>query len=133
MTRGELNPGVIKTFITAGNAIITVESKSTGKWYTYKIRRKDGKNGWYVYLLTGPDNISNYSYIGKLHNNGRFYRKVEGAGAKGFEWLWGASEGKIEAQSRVWHEGRCGRCGRRLTVPESVYTGYGPECIRFMI
>lgn len=43
MTRGELNPGVIKTFITAGNAIITVESKSTGKWYTYKIRRNQGK------------------------------------------------------------------------------------------
>jgi hypothetical protein len=29
----------------------------------------------------------------------------------------------------IWHEGRCGRCGRRLTVPESIESGYGPECI----
>lgn len=27
-----------------------------------------------------------------------------------------------------WHEGVCGRCGRRLTVPESIDTGFGPEC-----
>ncbi|MGQ4872128.1 MAG: DUF6011 domain-containing protein, partial [Candidatus Thorarchaeota archaeon] len=27
---------------------------------------------------------------------------------------------------RIWHEGKCGRCGRRLTVPESIESGYGP-------
>lgn len=27
-----------------------------------------------------------------------------------------------------WHEGRCGRCGHRLTVPESIETGLGPIC-----
>ena len=26
------------------------------------------------------------------------------------------------------HEGRCGRCGRALTVPESIDTGFGPHC-----
>lgn len=31
-----------------------------------------------------------------------------------------------------WHEGRCGRCGRRLTVPESIESGFGPECIRLV-
>jgi hypothetical protein len=28
----------------------------------------------------------------------------------------------------VYHEGRCGRCNRKLTVPESIETGLGPEC-----
>lgn len=28
----------------------------------------------------------------------------------------------------IWHEGRCGRCGRKLTVPESIAAGIGPEC-----
>ena len=28
----------------------------------------------------------------------------------------------------IRHEGKCGRCGRALTVPESVDTGFGPEC-----
>lgn len=31
-------------------------------------------------------------------------------------------------KSDWWHEGVCGRCGRRLTVPESIETGFGPEC-----
>ena len=31
-----------------------------------------------------------------------------------------------------WHEGRCGRCGRKLTVPESIEAGYGPECINLV-
>lgn len=30
----------------------------------------------------------------------------------------------------VWHEGKCGKCGRTLTVPSSIATGIGPECIK---
>jgi len=32
----------------------------------------------------------------------------------------------------VFHEGACGRCGRTLTVPESIASGFGPECIRYV-
>ena len=28
----------------------------------------------------------------------------------------------------VRHDGRCGRCGRQLTVPSSIDKGIGPEC-----
>jgi hypothetical protein len=28
----------------------------------------------------------------------------------------------------VYHEGRCGACGRRLTTPESISSGLGPVC-----
>jgi hypothetical protein len=30
----------------------------------------------------------------------------------------------------IWHEGRCGKCGRTLTVPDSIANGLGPECIK---
>jgi hypothetical protein len=30
----------------------------------------------------------------------------------------------------VWHEGFCGKCGKRLTVPSSILSGLGPECIK---
>jgi hypothetical protein len=33
---------------------------------------------------------------------------------------------------KIHHEGRCGKCGRLLTVPESVETGIGPECAKRM-
>lgn len=32
------------------------------------------------------------------------------------------------ARVEFFHEGRCGRCGHRLTVPESIETGLGPVC-----
>ena len=32
----------------------------------------------------------------------------------------------------VWHEGRCGRCARKLTDPTSIASGFGPECITKM-
>lgn len=28
----------------------------------------------------------------------------------------------------VYHHGRCGRCGRKLTDPDSIVQGMGPEC-----
>jgi hypothetical protein len=30
------------------------------------------------------------------------------------------------------HEGKCGRCGRLLTVPSSIESGIGPECSKIM-
>jgi hypothetical protein len=30
----------------------------------------------------------------------------------------------------VWHEGSCARCGKKLTVPESIESGFGPECVK---
>ena len=40
----------------------------------------------------------------------------------------------VRALSKVeiWHEGRCGRCARRLTVPSSIILGIGPECAEIM-
>jgi predicted metal-dependent hydrolase len=32
----------------------------------------------------------------------------------------------------VHHEGKCGRCGRLLTVPSSIESGIGPECSKIM-
>lgn len=50
--------------------------------------------------------------------------------AKGFAWFWRfLSSGRDFPETfQFWHEGRCARCGRRLTVPESIATGWGPEC-----
>jgi hypothetical protein len=36
------------------------------------------------------------------------------------------------AKVEIWHEGRCGRCARRLTVPASIVIGIGPECAEIM-
>lgn len=51
--------------------------------------------------------------------------------AKVFPWLWQKYVDPVRnlpSQIEVWHEGRCGACGRRLTVPESIANGLGPVC-----
>jgi len=39
-------------------------------------------------------------------------------------------KGNVEsiANHEIWHEGICGKCGRPLTVPESIERGLGPVC-----
>jgi hypothetical protein len=39
------------------------------------------------------------------------------------------AKGALPSGWEFRHEGRCGRCGRTLTVPESIDSGFGPECI----
>jgi hypothetical protein len=91
---------------------------------------------WFVNLLTGPDNISNYTYMGTIHR-GVFKattksKHPDSTSFKAFHWFWNKltmHELDKFPQFAFYHEGRCGRCGRRLTVPESIESGYGPECI----
>ena len=138
-------------FITAGNSHFTVRSVRTGERYTYRVRRADcsrcGKTDchcwahplYFVSVMTGPDNDRSYSYIGTVKNN-EFNRgsksKLDNSDVRviGFSWLWrflnpgpGRQATRFTA-CEVWHEGRCGRCGHRLTVPESIASGLGPEC-----
>lgn len=50
--------------------------------------------------------------------------------ARGFAWFWRTlTSGKaFPVVFEFWHEGRCAACARRLTVPESIATGFGPDC-----
>lgn len=63
---------------------------------------------------------------------------IEGLASKGvseqhlkvFPWIWGRLVGglPIPASVEIWHEGRCCRCNRKLTVPASIELGLGPDC-----
>ena len=44
-------------------------------------------------------------------------------------WLSTGKAGFLPISVRFWHEGRCGRCGRTLTDPESIKRGLGPVCV----
>lgn len=125
----------ISSFIFAGNATFTLRSRKTGCRYTYKVRDAAKKNSLYfVSLLTGPDNQHDYHYFGFVRN-GKFNlsskssMNAESVPVMAFSWfLKSIQQGKIPETLEVWHEGRCGRCGRPLTVPESIASGFGPEC-----
>lgn len=120
--------------------IVTLRSVRTGQHYTYKVSRPPGgsvERPWLVYVLTGPDNTNDYVYVGMLTAAGE-WRHTAKSGvpadapsfrAFGFLTATVLGDGRMPATLEVFHEGRCGRCGRKLTTPESVARGLGPECI----
>jgi hypothetical protein len=126
-----------KNFITAGKAFFTIRSEVTQTRFTYKVQKVEDKDMWFVSVLSGPNNESDYIYIGCINPAGLFIHtkgsKVtpEAQSFKAFAWFWKRIDNLPEVVS-VFHEGRCGRCGRKLTVPESVESGFGPECIQMV-
>jgi len=160
--RGELTAEEFKKFILAGRAIVTIENEESRGRFTYRVKHKKGagEHGpYFVAVLAGPDNNHHYMYIGTLWygRGGHYDYKHEGGFVPDLyfrhspksrvgketatfqSFLWVTKRLNATSPDRPWpphiklyHEGRCGRCGRRLTVPESIKAGYGPECIQFV-
>jgi hypothetical protein len=135
----------IRDFVFAGKAIFTLVSKATGSRFTYKVARADGTDGsrpWFVSILAGPDNGADYSYVGAVFPSNRATCRLgrnshvskDATSYSAISWflahLDSAVAGRSNKIDRVefWHAGRCGRCGRRLTVPSSIASGLGPTC-----
>ncbi len=140
---------ITKDFLTAGHAIFTVTSpKPESPHYTYKVTAPDDQSAdspiWFVSLLTGPDNLSDYSYLGILTGNGTVRTtakskfqpsNVDGKVVQSLpvavaQWAIGQVwHGKtLPAGYDIKHIGKCGVCGRPLTDPVSIDTGIGPVC-----
>lgn len=145
--RGQLlNREAIVRFIEAGNATFTIVSKKSGTRFTYNLSRPKANGNaprpiW-VGVLNGQDNNSDFAFAGTvwLAAHGYSFRQSAKAVVKPsapslqlFLWLVTAlNQGRDESitkQAEFWHEGKCGRCGRKLTVPASINSGFGPECI----
>lgn len=127
----------VKQFVFAGKARVTLVSQKTDVRFTYRITRaKNGANPpYFVSVLTGNDNERSYQYFG-LYRNGDFEHgrksKVDDRAISVRAWRYFNAivlgRGVVPNDLEVWHEGKCGRCGKALTVPESIARGIGPEC-----
>jgi hypothetical protein len=135
-------PAIGLVFITAGHAVFTLQGRSSR--FTYQVTRKDPEPGsrytdpaFFISLLTGPDNTSDFTYLGMLNPETGAVRLTrasrltdESPAVSAIRWafglLWTGQE--LPPPARIYHEGQCGRCGRRLTTPESIERGLGPEC-----
>jgi hypothetical protein len=127
-----------EAFMLAGKATITLVSVKTQARFTYRISASDDRTCHFVALLSGADNENDYSYLGRIARS-MFWRGrkiprpgdvgVDAPSMNAFAWAWQRIvSGTLPDSLEVWHEGRCGRCARKLTVPSSVKQGFGPEC-----
>lgn len=147
----ETTLAVTREFVTAGKAIFTVEvpagfaqNNGTAPHYTYKVARVESTGGdrYFVSLLTGPDNEKSYSYLGMLNPETGNVWTTFASKFQPKSWpvqilqrvlanVFGGTAVRIAHCGWVLHhEGKCCRCGRTLTTPESCRLGIGPECAK---
>lgn len=133
---------VAREFILAGRAVFTVRNPATENRITFKVTGKPSDKNpketvWFVSVLTGPDNTSSFTFLGTIFPDGNYKRSLrsrisgDARSALAFDWAWRriGSKKELTHGAELWHSGHCGRCGRVLTVPESLATGLGPICI----
>ena len=132
----------IKKFIVGGKAIMTLESKRTSRWFTYKIKRAkkdDLTSPFFVSVLTGMDNESAYTYMGTIFskNNKLEFSLTKNSkigedalSYKAFTYFFKLLlENKLHEEMAIYHRGICSVCGKTLTQPESLKNGIGPFCM----
>lgn len=121
-----------QAFIEAGRAKVSLRSLRTGKHFTYKIQQGEGAI-WFVRGRTEHD----YVYLGYINPTQGFQPSIRvpmvvqaSPMFKAWDWFWNevSHHKRLHPLLEVWHEGQCGMCGRELTDPESVRSGYGPDC-----
>jgi hypothetical protein len=140
----------IRRFVQGGNAVFTIENRLTGNRFTYKVTQKKNGDIYWVSLLNGPDNTSDYRFFGTIFppsgverftHPPSFKHSTKGQitesapSARAWKWFFErlfhpTQEFPIEFEFH--HAGRCARCARQLTVPDSIRTGFGPECAEKM-
>lgn len=129
----------IRTFLLAGRAVFTLQSVPTGKHFTYRFTRAPGGvpeqfRPIFVSVLIAPEV---WGYIGTFRDSEVVPTRntkiaFEAPSARAINWFLhqlARRPGELPRDVIFRHEGRCGKCGRPLTTPESIDCGIGPVCL----
>ena len=137
MSFARLDSERARAFITAGDAVFTLVSGKTGTRFTYHVAAAVSREVFFVSLLTGPNNTRDFELLGVIFGGTMTFRSAKKSriseDAKSFvafDWTWRrlCAGAPLPNELEIWHEGKCGRCGRPLTTPESIALGLGPVC-----
>ena len=107
----------------------TLQHEEGHTTFRVKIQPSDAKfapGATVIELLVGQDNEGDYSTFGFLRDGRVFpfkaFRSHETLLERANEFLRDPEGDKVLASKR------CARCNRKLTTPESIEAGFGPEC-----
>lgn len=126
-------------FIFAGKAVFTLRSVETGNRFTYKMNAAKGDDGKFKpdFHFAKMNVAGSFDYAGCVRDRKTFFQTKKSKvpanhqGLAALEYvLRHLADDSLDGRVEVWHEGRCGKCGKPLTVPESIRSGIGPECAK---
>lgn len=124
----------IMLFLLGGKATFTLESKKTGKHYTFKAVTSDNKKLIWISILTNGDE---YIYLGTVFTTSPnwIYKITAKSNPENklhsiLDWFFKLLNSNHLHPNLIFrHAGRCSRCSRKLTTPESLDAGMGPICL----
>lgn len=143
----------MEKFVFAGNSIFTLVSRKTGNRFTFRLRKpkpnkqRPTSRDMYFCSLYVRNTYLYFGYVIRKEEGGYVFinakpnktkidtsDNVQLMGVKTLLWFLRQLENKSDMLNAIdfWHEGRCGKCGRPLTVPESIDTGIGPHCVKIL-
>ena len=137
MKRNELERGSEKAYILAGRAILTVKSERSGNHFTYKVKAaNDTKNAYFVSVKNSSDGFLYMGMLKSFMGNWDFIltpKSKVGKDASSFKVFKYIVDRYINAyyphnEMTLLHSGKCAKCGRELTEPDSLRIGLGPVC-----
>lgn len=133
MTGKKLNHSDALKFIFAGKSTFTVINTQTDNRFTFYLKLSKTSNLFFVKVLSGPET---YTYIGTCANGYFKHSKksvisADAQSVKVFNYILNRLRmNTLQDFVEIWHEGKCGKCGRPLTVPSSIENGLGPSCLK---
>ncbi len=133
MKQGILKHENALNFILGGNSTVTFLNTQSQNRFTFKVTKPKDKDVYFVSVLTGPDT---YTFLGSIFNNNFKSSKKStiqesAQSSQVFNFVFNKLKTKnLPEVIEIYHEGKCGRCGRQLTVPESIVSGFGSECVK---
>ena len=137
------SPDQALKFMFAGKATVTLKSGKTGSHITFKVKapkdRKPDGPSHFIAVRTGGPGETIFAYLGFMTSTGQYVHgrksKIEAFDqrVRAFKFALANLQLKqMPPNCEIWHEGKCGRCARKLTDPTSIASGFGPECITKM-
>ena len=133
------SPEVAKQYILGGKGVVTLESPS-GIHHTYHFKRPQNPNNFpediiFVYAVHQQQKLF---YVGMIENgafrlttNSRFLNDTPIVrGARYIMRMIDEPDLMNKTEMKLYHEGVCSVCGRKLTSPKSISIGVGPKCLR---
>jgi hypothetical protein len=128
---------VASEFMLAGNAVFTLSSKRTGQHYTYRLERSADGFVWFASVRVGDE----FVYVGivraTLHHRldltrgSRYSEDAPVVKALRYALHHVVFKRTIPGELEIRHVGKCGKCARPLTRPDSIDRGLGPICAGF--
>jgi len=129
----------IWNYIKGGHGRFTIKSEVSGVHHTYKVTMPKEPDTTkpiplWISVLTGPDQ---FVFLGTIWEHTMSFSRSLKTNVpetseliKAIHWIMRrvAKHEEFPDTMSFWHEGYCGRCGRVMTNPESIETGFGPTC-----